>query len=592
MTANLTDDYIDDTYKSLLHLDNDSQGLTSSFQQVYDGDGTSCPLYLSYDSVKVGTASFYSDDRVSFTITTEPAAPAAGQLYIYAKSDKHLYIKDSTGTETDLTSSGSGGLASVQNQSQSGSKVLDDTNSNVTDLYFNELKASNTAGTGLSVSGGGNNTAITFNFNPANISITGSQISDATISAGSSLSGSNTGDQDLSAYAKTSSLATVATTGAYSDLSGAPTIPSAIFKTIAVSGQSDVVADSSTDTLTLVAGTNVTITTDAATDSITINSSGSGGGISNVVEDLTPQLGGDLDLNGNQITSPDGTDYIDIPNGTIDLATASTSRMDITDSGVRLGGANARVTTVLDEDNMASDSATALATQQSIKAYVDTKAAGYQPLDADLTTLSTAFSTASASGAAYLDFAEDTDNGTNRVRLQGAASTADVTVTLPASTGTIALTSDLAGYQPLDSDLTTLSTAFTTASASGAASLKFHEDTDNGTNAVTLQGPASTADVTITLPATAGTIALTSDITGTNSGTNTGDQNLFKTISVSGQSDVVADSTTDTLTLVAGTNMTITTDASTDTITFTASSSGGGLTIGKAYAIANNAFSN
>ena len=27
----------------------------------------------------------------------------------------------------------------------------------------------------------------------------------------------------------------------------------------------------------------------------------SGGGISNVVEDTTPQLGGDLDLNGNQI---------------------------------------------------------------------------------------------------------------------------------------------------------------------------------------------------------------------------------------------------------------------------------------------------
>lgn len=42
------------------------------------------------------------------------------------------------------------------------------------------------------------------------------------------------------------------------------------FKTIAVSGQSSVVADSTTDTLTLVAGTNVTITTDAATDTITI----------------------------------------------------------------------------------------------------------------------------------------------------------------------------------------------------------------------------------------------------------------------------------------------------------------------------------
>ena len=54
------------------------------------------------------------------------------------------------------------------------------------------------------------------------------------------------------------------------------------------------------------------------------------------------------------------------------------------------------------------------------------------------------------------------------------------------------------------------------------------------------------------------------------SGTNTGDQSLFETISVSGQSDVVADTTTDTLTFVAGSNMTITTNAGTDTITFAA----------------------
>ncbi|MDX2074737.1 MAG: hypothetical protein SFX19_10325 [Alphaproteobacteria bacterium] len=50
------------------------------------------------------------------------------------------------------------------------------------------------------------------------------------------------------------------------------------FKTIAISGQSDVVADSSTDTLTLVAGSNITLTTNASTDTITIAASGGGGG--------------------------------------------------------------------------------------------------------------------------------------------------------------------------------------------------------------------------------------------------------------------------------------------------------------------------
>jgi hypothetical protein len=45
------------------------------------------------------------------------------------------------------------------------------------------------------------------------------------------------------------------------------------FATIAVSGQSDVIADSATDTLTLVAGTGITITTNAGADSITITNS-------------------------------------------------------------------------------------------------------------------------------------------------------------------------------------------------------------------------------------------------------------------------------------------------------------------------------
>lgn len=70
-------------------------------------------------------------------------------------------------------------------------------------------------------------------------------------------------------------------------------------------------------------------------------------------------------------------------------------------------------------------------------------------------------------------------------------------------------------------------------------------------------------------------------------GTNTGDQNLFGIIAVSGQGNVVADTTNDTLTLVAGSNITITTDPSTDAITINSTASGSGDVVGPASATDN-----
>lgn len=58
------------------------------------------------------------------------------------------------------------------------------------------------------------------------------------------------------------------------------------------------------------------------------------------------------------------------------------------------------------------------------------------------------------------------------------------------------------------------------------------------------------------------------------SGTNSGDQNLFGTIAVSGQDNIVADTTSDTLTIAEGSNITLTTNAGTDTLTIAASGGG------------------
>ena len=88
---------------------------------------------------------------------------------------------------------------------------------------------------------------------------------------------------------------------------------------------------------------------------------------SDLVDDATPQLGGDLDVNGFNITSARSNENISIiPSGTGLLQVRSDFQINTTTA----------VDSILDEDNLTSNSAKALATQQSIKAYVDAQVAG------------------------------------------------------------------------------------------------------------------------------------------------------------------------------------------------------------------------
>ncbi len=84
-----------------------------------------------------------------------------------------------------------------------------------------------------------------------------------------------------------------------------------VFSTISVAGQSNVVADATTDTLTIAAGTGMTITTTAGTDTITFATSA----ITSVAADTSPQLGGNLDVNGNSIVSASNGNISITPNG-------------------------------------------------------------------------------------------------------------------------------------------------------------------------------------------------------------------------------------------------------------------------------------
>jgi hypothetical protein len=93
-------------------------------------------------------------------------------------------------------------------------------------------------------------------------------------------------------------------------------------------------------------------------------------------------LNGNLDVSGTALVTGvltvaskivhagDTNNFVSFGTDTQSFETGGTARMNISDSGLQVGG-GARVTTILDEDAMGTDSATALATQQSIKKYVD-----------------------------------------------------------------------------------------------------------------------------------------------------------------------------------------------------------------------------
>jgi len=62
---------------------------------------------------------------------------------------------------------------------------------------------------------------------------------------------------------------------------------------------------------------------------ILVGSGGGGTGITAVVDDTTPQLGGDLDVNGNNISSASNNNVVIAPNGTGMLRVESEIELDI-----------------------------------------------------------------------------------------------------------------------------------------------------------------------------------------------------------------------------------------------------------------------
>ena len=146
-------------------------------------------------------------------------------------------------------------IASVPSGTMTSFDISGDTGSNQTIADSNVLTF--TGGTGIDTSIGGTDT-VTF------------AIDNTVITTSSSIG--DLSDVDITTSAPTNGQALVWNASNSEFEPGTVASSTNYFQTVAVSGQSDVVPDSTTDTLNFAAGSNITITTDASTDTITIAS--------------------------------------------------------------------------------------------------------------------------------------------------------------------------------------------------------------------------------------------------------------------------------------------------------------------------------
>jgi len=172
--------------------------------------------------------------------------------------------------------------------------------------------------------------------------------------------------------------------------------------------------------------------------------SGSSSDIANVVEDTSPQLGGNLDLNG--------ADIVTTSNASLDLAPNGTGTVVVrgnTNSGAITYNceSNSHGQKIQAQPHSASATNTMLLPEGANSTLVS-RVSVDTLTNKTLTTpvLTTPIANAGvqlkngSTSAGFLEFFEDSDNGSNKVTLIGPASTADITLTLPATAGTIATT--------------------------------------------------------------------------------------------------------------------------------------------------------
>ena len=163
------------------------------------------------------------------------------------------------------------------------------------------------------------------------------------------------------------------------------------------------------------------------------------GAIANVVEDTSPQLGGDLDMNGQDIVTTSNADLELAPNGTGHVTVKGNTNAGAIQFNCESNSHGQIVKAQPHSAGVTNELLLPAGASSTLVSLVSTDTLTNKTLTTP--TLTTPIANAGlqlkngASSAGFIEFFEDSDNGTNKVTLIGPASTADITLTLPSSDG-------------------------------------------------------------------------------------------------------------------------------------------------------------
>jgi len=345
------------------------------------------------------------------------------------------------------------------------------------------------------------------------------------------------------------------------DLSTAPS-----FTTISVPGQNNVVADVAADTLTLAAGQGIVITTNSPTDTITFTSVATTGNITIVDETIDTinngpitivpnlQLGGTLRFPDNTVQSTATLQGPQGPEGPV--GPTGSGAGDVSSVG---GG-------YLDNAIVRYNGTSGTSIQTSLASINDggtISAVAFSGIGTSLTALNASNLSSGTLPDARFPVTLPAVSGINLTALNASnLGSGTVPVARLGTTGTRDATTFLRGdntWAVVVTDDGATSDSFATIVVAGQDNIV----ADSSTDTLTL---VAGAGITLTTNASTDTITIASSAAS---------QNTFSTVAVTGQSNVVAESGSDTLNIAAGAGISITTNSETDTVTITSTAAEG-----------------